>query len=121
MLWPPRDQSVRPSIAMPCSPQPLFPLRQLVGRDGKRDVQRSVAVVRRNGAAGHVHGFERGAAAKQQQHAFAADVVGAKARIAGQRGELQHLLVEAGRTVEIVDVEAGLDHAVELGHRLTTC
>ena len=65
-------------------------------------------------AAQHAHGFERGAAAKQQQHALAADVIGAKARVAGQRGKPEHLFVEACRTVEIIDVKTGLDHALEL-------
>jgi hypothetical protein len=51
---------------------------------------------------------------------FAANVIGAKTRVAGQGGKLEHLLVEARRPVEIVDIEAGLDHAVELWHRATT-
>ena len=84
-------------------PQPLFPLRQHVRRDGKCDVQRPIAVMRGNGSTGHVHRFEGGAAAKQQQHALTADVVGAKALVAGQRGKPQHLLVELRRTVEIID------------------
>src|SRR5262249_49052808 len=84
------------------------------GGNGEGHVQWSVAVVRGNRAARHAHRLERGAAAKQQQYALAADIVGAKPRVAGQLGESQYLLVEARRTVEIVDVETGLDHALEL-------
>src|SRR5712692_1838472 len=96
--------------------EPAFPRRQLVGGDRKRQVQRSVAIVRRDRAAGQVHGLERGAAAKQQQHALAADIVGAKARIAGQGRELEHPLVETSRPLEVIDVEAGLEHTAELRH-----
>src|SRR5262249_51175250 len=59
--------------------QALLPLRQLVGGNRKRDVQRAAAVVRRNGAARHVHGLARRSAAEQQEHAAAADRIGAKA------------------------------------------
>ena len=85
--------------------EPLFPGRQFVGGDRQRHVQRSVPVMRRDGAARHAHGLQREAALEQQQHAVAADVVGAKPLIAGERLELEHLLVEARRPVEVVDVE----------------
>src|SRR5215471_19047346 len=93
--------------------EPLLPLRQCVGGNGKGHVQRSMAVVRRDRAARHAHGFERRAAVKQQQHTLTADIIGAKARVAGQRIKPQHLLVETRRTVEVIDVETGLDHALE--------
>ena len=57
--------------------QSLLPLRQLIRSNGKGLVQRPMAVVRGYRAARHAHGFERGAAAKQQQNAPAADVIGA--------------------------------------------
>src|SRR5437588_1879712 len=87
--------------------QPLLPLRQFISGNGEGHVQRSVAVVWGNRAARHAHGLERGAAAKQQQYALPADVVGAKPRVAGQLRKAQHVLVKPRRTVEIVDVETG--------------
>ncbi len=97
-------------------PQSLLPFLQCLRRNCKREMQWSMSVVRRNGAAGHANGFQGRAPAKQQEHALPADVVGAKARIVGECFQSQHLLVKACRTIEIIDVEAGLDYAVELGH-----
>src|SRR5262244_3481773 len=96
--------------------EPLLPVGKLVGADRKRNVQGPVTIVRRNGSAGHAHGFEREAAPEDEQHALAADVVSAEARVARERGELEHVLVETRRAIEIVDVERGLEHAVEPGH-----
>src|SRR5262249_53332658 len=70
--------------------------------------------MRGNRAARHAHRLEAGAAPEQAEPALSADVVGAKPRVARQLSESQHLLVEARRTVEIVDVETSLDHTVEL-------
>src|SRR5262249_13694013 len=66
----------------PMLAEPLFPVRQSLSLDGKRDVQRTVAIVRRDGTARHAHSFERRSAPKQQQHVLAADIIGAKARVA---------------------------------------
>src|SRR6202023_3030267 len=41
--------------------QPLLPGHEFVGGDGKGNVHRSAAIVRRDSTARHRHGFERGA------------------------------------------------------------
>src|SRR5262249_30300017 len=96
--------------------EPLRPVGKLVGADRKRNMQRAVAVVRRDGSARHAPGFEREAAPEEEQHALAADVIGAEARVTCEHREPEHDLVEPRRAIEIVDVEARLQHPVEPGH-----
>src|SRR5688572_10430640 len=50
-----------------------LPASELVLRDREGDVKRTRAVMRRNGAARHVHGLERAAAREQEQHVAVAD------------------------------------------------
>src|SRR5262249_37403989 len=57
--------------------EPLLPGRELVGRYRKGDVDRAMPVMRRDGAAGELHGFERTAAQEKKKDAARADVVGA--------------------------------------------
>ena len=82
MLSPPRGHVVRPSISTSAASQPRLPGGEFVGRNRERDMHRAVTVMRRNGAAGHMHGLERMAAQKQQQHAAAVNVVRAQPLIA---------------------------------------
>ncbi len=116
MLSPPRGHLVRPSIATVGVGKLRFPSRKLVGGDRERDVHRAAAVMRRDRAAGHVHGLERMAAQEQQQHAAAADVVGAKPLIAIDAVEPEHLFVERAGALESVDVEHGFEHAEQARH-----
>src|SRR5215217_322666 len=74
----------------------LLPSCEVGGVDREGDVERPMAVVRRNGAAGQPHGLKRRAALKHQQHAASAHVVGAKARVACERSETENVFVEAG-------------------------
>ena len=45
--------------------EPLLPSRKLIGRDRKGDMHRPVAVMRRDGTAGKLHGLERAAAQEE--------------------------------------------------------
>jgi hypothetical protein len=56
----------------------------------------------------------RPAAAKQQQHALAADVEAAKPLVARDRREAEHIAIELLGTIKIIDMETRLDDAVEL-------
>lgn len=96
--------------------QPLFPLRQGVTSDGEREMQRPVTIVRRDRASRHSNGLQRRAAAKQQEHAPAAHVVGAKTGVMPEERQLEHLLIEARCPVEIIDIKAGFENAIELGN-----
>src|SRR5262245_56545119 len=95
--------------------EPRLPLRKLLAPDRKRDMQRAVTVMRRDGTARHVHGLKREAALEHKQHALAADVVGAEPCVARELLQSQHIAVEARRALEIVHIERRLEHAVELG------
>src|SRR4249919_1990865 len=96
--------------------EPLLPGRELVGRNRKGDVHRAVPVMRRDGAAGKAHGFERAPAQEEKQHAARADVVGAKPLIAVDAVEPQHLLVERAGALELFDIERGFKNAEQVGH-----
>src|SRR5262249_58612552 len=91
--------------------------RKVLAADGKRDMQRAVAIVGRDGTARHTHGLEREAAPEDEQHALAADIIGAEPRVAGERLEPEHVAIEARRALEIVHIERRLEHAIELGRR----
>ena len=93
-----------------------FPCGKLVGANRERDVHRSAAIMRRDRAAGHVHGLERLAAQEQQQQAAAADVVGAEPLIAIDAVEPEHLFVERAGALKTVDVEHGFQNAVQVRH-----
>ena len=75
--------------------------------------------MRRNGAARQVHGLQRGAALKKKEYAALPDVIGVKARVLCQAREPQHAVIEPCGTVEIVNVEAGLDDALEVGRHIS--
>ena len=107
---------VRPSIATLASASCFFPGRKLVGANRERDVHWAAAIMGRDRAAGHVYGFERMAAQKQQQQAAAADVVGAQPLIAIDAVEPEHLFVEQAGALERVDVEHGFQNAVQARH-----
>src|SRR5215467_1410789 len=96
--------------------EPRFPVRKLRAADGKRDMQRAVAVVGRDGTARHTHGLECETAPEEQEHAPSADVIGAESRVAGERLEPEHIAIKARRALEVVHIERGLKHAIELGH-----
>src|SRR6185503_3978126 len=108
MLWPPRDQVVRPSMAIPCAASRSSHCGSVSAPTAKAMCSGPCPSCG-DRAARHAHRLERRAAVKQQQHALTADIVGAKPRVAGQCSEPQHLLVEARRAVEVIDVETGLD------------
>src|SRR5271169_5432698 len=96
--------------------EPLLPGRELVGRNRKGDVDRAVPVMRRDGAAGKAHGFERTPAQEEKQHAARADVVGAQPLIAVDAVEAKHLLVEWTGALELFDIERGFKNAEQVGH-----
>src|SRR5262245_6191877 len=98
--------------------EPRLPVGKLLAADRKRDMQRAVAVMRRDGTARHAHGLKRETAPEDEQHALAADVIGAEPRVAGQRLEPEHLAVEACRALEVIHIERRLEHAVELGYHM---
>jgi hypothetical protein len=54
-----------------------LPAREVVGGDRKRNVHRTVAVVRRDRAAGQFHSLQRMTPQEKQQDASRSDVVGA--------------------------------------------
>src|SRR5215467_10751406 len=95
--------------------EPRLPLRKLLAADRKRDMQRAMAVMGRDGTARHAHGLERETAPEDKEHAPSADIIGAEPRDAGERLEPQHIAVEARRPLEVVDVQRRLEHTVELG------
>src|SRR5262249_55252236 len=96
--------------------QPRLPLGQLVAADRKRDMQRAMTIMGRDGTARHMYGFERETAPEDEQHAASADIIGAEPLITGERLEPQHLAVEARRALEVVNIQRCLEHAVELRH-----
>ena len=79
-------------------------------------MHRAAAIVRRDCAAGHVHGFERLAAQEQQQQAAAADVVSAEPLVTVHAVESEHLFVERAGALERVDVKHGFQNAEQGGH-----
>ncbi len=91
MLWPPRGQAVRASMDMPLSVSRRSHCGQFIGRDAEGQMQRTVPVMGRDRAARQVHRVERGASLEDQEHALAADVVGAKARVADHERQLHDL------------------------------
>src|SRR5262245_18281539 len=97
--------------------EPCLPVAKLLAGDRKRDMQRSVTIMRRDGTARHAHGLERKAAPEDQEHAASADVISPKARVAHQLLQPQHIAVEARRALEVVYIERRLKHAIKLGHR----
>src|SRR5262245_36548585 len=82
----------------------LLPLRQVVLGDSEGDVQRAGAVVRRDGAARHVHGFERSTAPEEKQHVASADRERGEPAVPIDRLECEHVAVEAHGAVEVVDI-----------------
>src|SRR5579859_5218620 len=72
----------------------IFPSLPFFRSDGKSHMHRAVPVMRRNRAAGKLHGLQRTAAQKQEQHAAMADIVSAKSRIAINAVEPENLFVE---------------------------
>ncbi len=97
--------------------EPPFPVRKLVGRNGKGHMNRAAAIVRRNGAAGQDHRLQRRAALKQKKHAATADIEGNKSRIAGQPRKPEHILVEGAGAREVIDIERSLDHTGQFRQR----
>src|SRR5262249_1011680 len=63
-----------------------LPGRKLVRRDREGDMQLALAAVRRNGSTRQLNRLMRAAAAKQQQHALAADVEATEPLVARDRG-----------------------------------
>src|SRR5690349_10187361 len=94
----------------------LLPSRELVGSDRKGDMDRTVPVMRRDGAAGKLHGFERMAAQEEKQDAAPTDVVGAQPLVAVDAVEAKHLLVECAGAFERLDIERGFENAEQAGH-----
>src|SRR5262245_66459265 len=92
-----------------------LPIRKLLTADRKRDMQRAVAIMRRDGTARHAHGFKRKATPEHEQHALAAHIIGAEPRVARELLQAEHIAVEARSALEVVHIERGLEHAVELG------
>ena len=82
-------------------------------------MHRAVTVMRRDGAAGQMHGLERAAAQKQEQHAASADVIGAQPLIAVDAVEAEHLLVERTGALEFIDIERSFQNAEQVGHGST--
>src|SRR5580700_7146203 len=82
-------------------------------------MHRPTAVVRREHAAGQLHGLQRTAAQKQQQHAAPTDVVGAQPRIAEDTVEPEYLLVERTGAFERVDIQTGFQNAEQIWHNST--
>src|SRR5262249_57550120 len=72
-----------------------LPGGKFVRRDRERHMQRSTPVMRRNGSARQVDGLQGLAAAKQQQHALAAHVIGAEAAVAAHPPAPEHPLLES--------------------------
>lgn len=70
------------------------------------DVRRTLAIVRRNGAAGQFSGLRRGTPHKEQQDAVAAGVQRAEAFIRREHFVAQQRAIEVHRPREIIDVEA---------------
>src|ERR1700680_382054 len=96
--------------------QPRFPGRELLACDPEGDVQGPAAVVRRNSPAWHPCRFERGSAPEQQQDVAPADRECTQALVGKQRAQPQYIGVEPGRALDVVHVERGLEHTIELGH-----
>src|SRR5262245_52623415 len=93
--------------------EPLLPLRQLVLADREGDMQRPRPVMRRDGAARHVHRFERTAAREEEEHVAAADRERSETAVLVEWLQLEHVAVKAHGAVEIVDIERGFEDGVE--------
>src|SRR5215469_3521598 len=93
-----------------------FPGFPFVRGDGKSHVNRTMPVVRGNGAAGKMHGLQRVAAQKQLQYAAMTDVVSAKPRIAINAVQAKNLFIERTGALERLDVENGFQNAEERRH-----
>src|SRR5262249_17848024 len=93
-----------------------FPGFPFVRGDGKSHVNRTMPVVRGNGAAGKMHGLQRVAAQKQQQYAAMTDVVSAKPRIAINAVQAKNLFIERTGALEWLDVENGFQNSEERRH-----
>jgi hypothetical protein len=67
-----------------------------------------------------VDGLQGRAAAKQQKYAPAAYVVGAESRVPREQRQAEDRLIEKGGPVEVIDIEASFENAVELGNGWTS-
>src|SRR5215472_1614578 len=93
-----------------------FPGFLFLRGDGKSHMHRTMSVMRRNGAAGKMHGLQRVAAQKQQQYPPVTDVVSAKPRIAINAVQAKNLFIERTGALERLDVENGFQDAEERRH-----
>ena len=121
MLIPPRGHLVRPSMATPASANCASQPKARRPQSRRRDVHRSASIMRRDGAAGQLHGLQRVTAQKQEQHAARADVVSAEPLIAINAVEPEHLFVERTRALERVHVKHRFQHAEQVGHGGSSC
>src|SRR5215472_12281499 len=95
----------------------IFPNVPLVVGNRKGHVNRPVPVMRRNGAAGKMHGLQRMATQEQQQHAAMTDIVSAQPRIAINAVKPEHLFVERTGAFECLDVKHRFENAEQRRHR----
>ena len=93
-----------------------FPSLPFLHGDGKSHVDRTLPVMRRNSAAGKMHGLQRVAAQKQQQHAAMTDVVSAKPRIAINAVQAKDLFIKRTGALECLNVKNGFQNAEERRH-----
>src|SRR5215831_14446073 len=95
--------------------EPRLPLGKLIRADRKRDMERAMAIVGRDGTARHAHGLERETAPEDEQHTPSADIIGAEPRVTHKLLKPQHIAVEARCAFEVVHIERRLEHTIELG------
>src|SRR5579883_2823379 len=93
-----------------------LPSCKLIAGNRKGHVSRALSVMGRDRATGQLDRVQRLAAAKQQQNAVAADIVGMQPLILVDARKPEDLFVERTGAGEVLDVEHGLEHAIQARH-----
>src|SRR4029077_7340923 len=96
--------------------EPLLPSAKVFRRNGEGEMQLAAAAMRRNHTAGQRHRFRSAAATKQDQDIASGNVEGAETLVGPEAAEAEQALVEMRGTREILDVNAGFEHARNAGH-----
>ena len=89
---------------------------QIIGGDGEGEMQRAVAVMRRDRAVRHMARLRRAMATEQQQHASAGHAERAHAVVVHETREPHQILVEGAGLLKVGDVESGLENTAYLRH-----
>ena len=82
-----------------------LPTVEFVFANGKRHMQRAVAAMAGNGAAGQSNGLPRGALAEDQKHIASGDCISSQPVVAIDRLQPEHAPVEGPRAHHVLGVD----------------